>query len=266
MVGDRGAMAGPEMEEAGRPPSPSTGRQIVVAVHDVCPARASEIAWLLERLDALGARPRVLKVIPASPDGALLDHPAFVDLLRAEAAAGSEIIQHGYTHRALGSLRGPLLTRARGWLFARHDAELLSLDQDTLGERIAAGRRVLRAAGLEVQGFCAPGWLSPPGLPNVLRQLGFRYFVGMSALIRLDSDRRRWLPWFGYVGADPFQERLVGLGGRLFLAVGARAPAVKVFLHPRQAPTSGACRASLDRLARLLRGRQPTTYADLLGL
>ncbi len=265
-VADHGATPGPGTgQTSGRSP-PSTGRQVVVSVHDVCPSLASEVSWLLEQLDALGARPRVLKVIPASPDGALLDHPSFVDLLRAEAAAGSEIVQHGYAHRVVGSLRGPLLTRARGWLFARHDAELLSLDDDTLVERIAAGRRALATAGLEARGFCAPGWLAPPGLPGLLRRLGFRYYVGMSALVDLDSERRHWLPWLGYVGADPLQEYLVGLGGRLFLAVGARAPAIKVFLHPRQAPSSDACRASLCRLARLLRGRRPTTYADILGL
>jgi len=265
-VAGQGAVTGPGAAIGRRLSCPSPDRQIVVSVHDVCPARSSEIVWLLERLDALGARPRVLKVIPASPDGPLLDYPAFVDLLRAEAAAGSEIVQHGYTHRASGPPRGPLLTRTLGWLFARQAAELLSLDAEALTARLAAGQRILRAAGLEVRGFCAPGWLAPPDLLGLLRRLGFRYYIGMSALIELEPIRRRWLPWFGYIGADPIQEHLVGLGGRLFLAVGARAPAVKVFLHPQDAPASAACRTTLDCLARLLRERRPTTYASLLGL
>ncbi|HEX5396787.1 MAG TPA: DUF2334 domain-containing protein, partial [Candidatus Limnocylindria bacterium] len=88
---------------------------LVVSVHDVAPSTLPDVQWLLERLDALGVRPRALNVIPREADnGDIRDCPALVALLRREAAAGSEIVLHGYSHRAAGPLRGGFGSRLRG--------------------------------------------------------------------------------------------------------------------------------------------------------
>jgi uncharacterized protein len=239
---------------------------VVVSVHDIASPLTSEVCHLLSALDAIGARPRVLKVVP-NADGTrdLRDDPALVKVLAAEVADGSEVVLHGYTHRVAGPLRGPWSTRLRARLFAGTAAEFLTLDATLMMERLSAGRQILQSIGVEPRGFCAPGWLAPPGLPHLLRQCGFHYYVSMAALWDLGAGSSLWTPWLGYMGAGALQERLVGLGGRALLAMARRVPVVKVFFHPQGAPDAQACHRILQVLARLLRERHPVTYGTLLA-
>src|SRR5437588_4777681 len=148
-----------------------SGGCVVVSVHDIASPLTSEVRHLLAALDASGARPRVLKVVP-NADGTrdLRDDPALVRVLAAEVAAGSEVVLHGYTHRVAGPLRGPWSTCLRARHFAGMAAEFLTLDATEMMERLSAGRQILQGVGVEPRGFCAPGWLAPPGLPHLLRQ------------------------------------------------------------------------------------------------
>lgn len=242
------------------------GIDVVVSIHDLAPSLLREVRWLLAQLDRIGARPRVLKVVPLeNGEHDLRCAPALVQLLQQEAAAGSEIVLHGCTHLAAGPLQGPWDLRLRGRLFAGPAAEFLSLDREAMAARVAMGSAILADVGLRVQGFCAPAWLAPPALSSVLRQQGFRYLAGMASVRDLHSSRLLRLPWLGYMGAGRVQERLIGLGGRIGLLLAARAPAVKVFLHPQGARDSEPCRKTLDTLAALLKERRPVTYAELLA-
>jgi predicted deacetylase len=239
---------------------------VVVSVHDIASPLTSEVCHLLAALDAIGARPRVLKVVP-NADGArdLRDDPALVRVLAAEVAAGSEVVLHGYTHRVAGPLRGPWSTCLRARLFAGMAAEFLTLDATQMMERLSTGRQILQSVGVEPRGFCAPGWLAPPELPHLLRQCGFHYYVSMATLWDLGTGSSLRTPWLGYMGAGALQERLVGLGGRALLAMATSVPVVKVFFHPQRAPDAQACQRILQVLARLLRERRPVTYGTLLA-
>jgi uncharacterized protein len=252
-------------------PTVSTGETppggwVVVSVHDIASPLTSEVCYLLAALDAIGARPRVLKVVP-NADGTrdLRDDPALVRVLAAEVAAGSEVVLHGYTHRVAGPLRGPWSTCLRARHFAGMAAEFLTLDAIQMTERLSAGRQILQSVGVEPRGFCAPGWLAPPELLHLLRQCGFHYYVSMATLWDLGAGRRLRTPWLGYMGAGALQERLVGLGGRVLLAMATSVPVVKVFLHPQRARDAQACQRILQVLARLLRERRPVTYGTLLA-
>ena len=240
--------------------------RLVVAIHDVAPSAVGEVRYLLGALDNIGVRPRVLKVIP-NADGRddIRHHPALTRLLADEAAASSEVLLHGYTHRAAGALRGPWPTRARARLFAGAAAEFLTLDNDEMTDRLAAGRRILRDCGLDPRGFGAPCWLAPPGLPTLLRQSGFAYYVTMMTLLDLTTGRRVLTPSLGYMGAGAGQERLIGLGAAAGLAAAPWLPIVKVFLHPQGAGASPACDRTLRMLACLARTRSLVTYGDLLA-
>jgi uncharacterized protein len=241
-------------------------RQVVVSIHDVAPPWLAEVRWLLAALDDLGVRPRVLKVTPLDAGRYPLEAcPELVALLRAEVAAGSEVVLHGYTHRVAGPLRGPLPGRLRARLFAGTVAEFQSLDVAAMTERLSRGRDDLGRLGLAPSGFCAPGWCADPALPALLRTLGFRYTVGMASLWDLTADRRVSTPWYGYMGAGAAHEALLAVGGRLGLAAGRDFPVVKVFLHPQGAPGSPACRRVFRTLRRLLRERRATTYGQLLA-
>lgn len=239
--------------------------RLVVAIHDVAPTTLPDVRWLLSALDGLGVRPRVLLAIPDEAGaGDLRAAPELVDLLRSEADAGSEIVQHGCLHRVTGNLRGPVLSRARARLFAARDAEFLSLDRAGTIERLVRGRTILGDIGLEVQGFCAPAWLADGGLGPVLGQLGYRYDLGMYRVTDLTRGRRRWLPAIGYLGAGGVQERLVGLGGLASMAALRLTRAGQVFLHPQGASGSRDCARVLHTLERLQGERGLVTYRELL--
>ena len=255
-----------------RPPAPAGGnsrhgRWLVVSIHDVMPTYADEIRLLLAHLDALGVRPRVLKVVPnAGGCGPITATSPLARLLRDEQRAGSEVVLHGYTHRASGPFRGAWPIRCRARLFAGDAGEFLTLDGACLAARLAAGQRALAALGIAPAGFCAPGWLAPQTILAALRRLDFRYYVAMNALYDLQANRRRWLPWAGYIGGEAWHERLVRLGGAVQLAVSPVAPVVKVFLHPQHIHESEDYVRVLRLLARLVHERQPITYSRLLDL
>ena len=243
----------------------SRGR-LVVAIHDVAPTTIDDVRYLLGELDTIGARPRVLKVIPNADGRAdIRDDPALVRLLADEVAAGSEVVLHGYTHRATGPPRGPWPRRLRARLFAGTAAEFLTLDAGAMQRRLTEGRQILRDSALDPRGFCAPGWLAPPDLPCLLRQCGFAYYVTMMTLLDLTTGRRVLTPWLGYMGAGEGQERLVGLGARAGLTLTPRFPLVKAFLHPQGARTSPACERVLRKVSGLMRTRSPVTFGGFLA-
>jgi uncharacterized protein len=239
--------------------------RLVISVHDVAPSSAGDVRWLLDRLDDLGAAPRVLKVIPREPGSRPLEEDAvLVALLVREVAAGSEVVLHGYTHKAAGGLRGPVAMRLRARLAAGVAAEFLTLAPGAAAERVSAGLAVLDRLGIRPAGFCAPGWLATPEIDGILAAAGFRYSLTFAALRDLRTGRARSIPALGYMGAGPVQERLVGVERRLLLAGRGAFPVLRVFLHPAGARHSVACRATLDAVERLCRERRPVTYANLL--
>ncbi|MGH2409269.1 MAG: DUF2334 domain-containing protein [Chloroflexota bacterium] len=241
-------------------------RKIVIAIHDVTPSLADDVRYLLDACDALGARPLTLKVIP-NEDGRndIREHPEFARLLAREAAAGSEIVLHGYTHRVAHPIRGLEPRQLRGRLFAPTAAEFLTLDRRQTRERLLAGRRILQDAGLDPRGFCAPGWLAAPHLQRQLRDCGFQYYVSMLAVQDVVDGRRRWTPWIGYMGAGPAQERLARLGGYAWAAVARTAPVLKVFLHPQGARESADCARILQRIPSLIADRRIVSYGSLVA-
>ena len=238
---------------------------LVVSVHDVSPLHLAEVRWLLERLDGIGAHPRVLKVIPNEGGDSPIDRaPGVVALLREEVARGSEIVLHGHTHRTDGTFLGTPLDRLRARLFTAGSAEFLSLSRHGARARIEAGVALLDSVALRATGFCPPGWLAEPGLAAAVRQAGLRYFVTFLWLHDLQRRLRRAVPAVGYMGAGPSQERLVAVERLLVTAAASRLPAVRVFLHPHGASRSRACSAVLGSLERLMSERTPVTYAALL--
>jgi len=241
-------------------------RKIVIAIHDVTPSLAPEVRYLLDACDAMGARPLTLKVIPNEDDrNDIREYPEFARMLAREAAAGSEIVLHGYTHRVAHPIRGLGPRQVRGRLFAPTAAEFLTLDRRQTRERLLAGRGILQDAGLDPRGFCAPGWLASSRLPRQLRQCGFQYYVSMLAVHDLIDGRRAWTPWIGYMGAGPVQERLVRLGGYAWAPVPRVAPVLKVFLHPQGARQSADCARLLQRLPRLIGNRRIVSYGSLVA-
>ena len=242
---------------------------LVVSIHDVAPSTARDVHWLRSRLDDLGVRRRVLKVIPNErgerPVGT---DPELVEALRAEESAGSEIVLHGWTHhvdaRELLVDGRSAIARIRAGLFAADTAEFLGLDATEGGRRIAAGLAALEALGLRIDGFCAPGWLAGSATRRALGDAGLRYVVSFGWLTDLATGRRWLLPGLGSMGTQDVQEWLVGAEGGFVLLARSRLPVVRAFLHPQGAARSAATARALRGIGRLCRERQVVTFRDLV--
>jgi uncharacterized protein len=240
---------------------------LIVAVHDVAPSTLGQVRWLLSRLDDEGIRPRVLKVVPGQLEASDEARGELAALVSAEARAGSEIVLHGWTHRAEAPYRAGAADRLRARLFAGRAAEFLALDRPQMGDRLRAGRDWLMSVGQRPLGFCAPAWLWAPELPDAARAAGFRYLVGLRGLIDLRSNGRISLPPVGYIGAGAGQEAAWWLGEltvwRPWAAL-QRGPARRYVLHPQGAARSRACARVLREIGRMAKRHRAGTYAQLL--
>jgi len=240
---------------------------LIVAVHDVAPSTLPQVRWLLAELDGMGVSRRVLKVIPAEPGADTGGQSDLAELLAAEAAAGSEIVLHGWTHASDGALRGRLVDTLRARLFAAHSAEFLALEPQEMVRRLEQGMARLAGWGAPAVGFCPPAWLAAPELLEAAAAAGLRYIVTLRGLRDLARDRWLTLPPIGYMGTGGLQESLVGVGGRLLgdpLCALLRPNLHRVFLHPQGARDSAACHRCLDRIRRLAVTHRATTYRELL--
>lgn len=243
---------------------------LIVAVHDVAPSTLPQVSWLLARLDGVGVDRRVIKAIPAEPGGP--DAAPFEEFVRGEAARGSEVVVHGWTHRAAGRYRGSALDRLRARLFATDAAEFLSLTPGEMRSRLEAGRAWLDRLGLAPGGFCPPAWLAGPGLAAAARAVGFRYLLTLRGLRDLSAApgaaTRIDLPATGYMASGAAQEALLRLGGAILfrpLAALLEAPAIRIYLHPQRASSSPDCARVLREIEQLARTHRAGTYAELLG-
>lgn len=247
-------------------------RRVVISLHDVAPPFEAAIRAQLDLLAAMGVRRVTLKVAPNWHGAYPLDAaPSLVELLRAQVAAGSQLVMHGYTHQpARGrSFHGPWLMRVRARLFAADAAEFLTLAPDEAEAVLRRGLDCFARLGLpRPTMFCAPGWLSDPAIEPALRQVGLRYLVGMFSVRDVRDGWRLWTPGVGYMGASAGQEAGVQiLNGIVRQTVLRSAPIAKVYLHPQHDPSGALVRRRLAELARMIGhdGWQPATYADVCG-
>jgi predicted deacetylase len=134
-------------------------RVVAIVVHDVAPATWLQCQALLRMVDALGAPPVTLLVVPHFHRGVhARESTAFVDALGARVARGDELALHGYYHaddappprtpREFIARR--VLTRSEGEFAAIADAEA--------NERLARGIALFEEQRWPLAGFVPPAW------------------------------------------------------------------------------------------------------------
>ncbi len=256
------------------PAVPHDRRMLIVSVHDVAPPFAPGVRQLLDELDRRSIRPRVLKVVPNyAGKWPLSEDAELCNLLRSEAAAGSEIVAHGWTHQTQGRMRGPLSARCMGSWFAPEAAEFLTLPEAAAREAARNARRALAdTLGVEPQGFCAPAWLINREGRAAVTAAGYRYLLERGAVRDLQTGEAVPTPWQGHMGVGGFHEWLVQRGnGAVAMRAGithgglSRRPVVKVFLHPQRLRDSPALERVLDRLGELSARRELVTAGELFS-
>jgi predicted deacetylase len=167
-----------------------------VSIHDVSPAWSDEVLCALALCAAAGARPALLVVPDFHGRSPLLGDAAFCERLRQLQAAGHEIYLHGLVHMAPPARVGPALRERIQWTLAQRafsagEAELAHLEEGEGHRRIAEGERVLRGAGLRIDGYVAPAWVMPGWLLPALSTRGIRYTEGRLRIYDVGSGRSR---------------------------------------------------------------------------
>jgi predicted deacetylase len=151
-----------------------------VSIHDVSPAWAHEVEDALRLCHELGALPALLVVPDFHGRAPLAGAPAFCERLRALQAEGHEIYLHGYRHKS-GERYAPSSGQGRlAWLYAQRvvsggEAEMSDVSEAEGRRRVEEGERVLRDAGLRIDGFIAPAWSMPRWLLPCLGERGYRF-------------------------------------------------------------------------------------------
>jgi uncharacterized protein len=209
--------------------------EYAVSLHDVAPDTLPECRLLLDILDGLRV-PVTLLVVPHYHHRTRVDaDPGFATFLKERLARGDDVVLHGYYHLDdAPAARGPL-----GWLrrriYTAGEGEFDSLDEATARARLSKGRELLTRIGAPPSGFIAPAWLLGPAAARAVRALGFAYTSARESLSR---------PADGMVVAAPSLVASTRAGWRRIasriviasrLALLARAPRVRVALHPADA-------------------------------
>ncbi len=151
-----------------------------VSIHDVSPAWSREVDDALDLCHALGVRPALLVVPNFHGRAPLLESPDFCARLRALQAEGHEIYLHGLLHESARRYDAASGHARLVWLFAQRvasggEAEMMDVSEEVGKARVDEGERVLREAGLAIDGFVAPAWSMPPWLLPWLGERGYAF-------------------------------------------------------------------------------------------
>jgi predicted deacetylase len=229
--------------------------EFAVSVHDVAPHTWTACQRLLEAVRPVGA-PITWLVTPHHHRRTRIDaDPAFVAALRARVAAGDEIALHGYYHvdDALPP-RSPTAWFERRVLTAG-EGEFAALTCAAAESRIASGLALLVTVGLAPTGFVAPAWLMSPGTRRALRTSGLAYACSRDALLPLPDGPPVVAPSLVWSARSAWRRRASLVWNRARLVRCARAPLLRVALHPADAEHPQVLRAWTELMGRLADSR-----------
>lgn len=236
--------------------------RIAVALHDIEPATFERCALIRGWLDDHGVDRVTLLVVPAGDLHPFHDRsPELAEWIGERVALGDVVAQHGFQHRQLRPASG--LRRAFALRAHRSVApEFVGLDDAEARRAVAAGRRVLKLAGITPRGFVAPAYAYTTGLELALAPL-FDWWASLNRLFTDHGRRSEYLPAMS-IGAGGSRS----IGGRLSSPWGVRvsaqlaAPLLRLDLHPADLEQPGRIAAAEQVLRRAGR-RDAVTYDDL---
>ncbi len=210
-------------------------RSVHVSIHDVSPAWTSEVELALEYCAAIDVKPALLVVPNFHGSWPLLEHPEFCARLRELQASGHEIFLHGFFHAAGMGSGGSAPPGLSKWfaqrIVSKGEAEFSDVTPDEAVRRLEDGERVLREAGLTIDGFIAPAWSMPAWVHPLLAKRGYAFSEDHLKIYDPRGHRARSSVVLNYASRTPM--RLLSSVAYCRLAKHARAvmPA-RVAIHP----------------------------------
>lgn len=155
-------------------------KKFILELHDVTPRFSDEVTAMLRLADELGAGEPVILWTPHWP-GREDKGPdrRFAEFIAARAG---EIVLHGYTHHAAGSVWHKLLYGEPA------ASEFKNLKKEEAYRLLKKGKSQLEDwSGKAVDWFCAPRWHYGKGTVTALQELGFSGYFEKNRLVFLDG-------------------------------------------------------------------------------
>lgn len=221
-----------------------------------------DYAPFVDELAARGVARTSLLVVPHWRDRPLAADAEMVAWLRRLAAAGHEVVLHGWRHRA-DAVRGGVVSRLVGNVYTAGEGEFHQLGYAEARRRLEAGRDELAAAGLPPAGFVAPAWLLSGPARRAVRDLGFPYTAYLHRFETPPAGERRYAPCLVFSLRSPWRKRASLAWNPLWYQLNARAALLRVAVHPIDLGDAAGRAAMLRLAAAAARRRRVTTYADL---
>ena len=175
---------------------------------------------------------------------------------------------HGFFHQSrdrYDPARGP---GRLAWLFAQRvasggEAEMSDVSIEEGLARVVDGERVLRAAGLRVDGFVAPAWSMPSWLLPLLAGRGYRFTEDHLRVYDPAARRARLSVVLNWATRSP--GRLLSSVAWCRVAKHARlVGSARIAIHPADMGYR-LVRREIERLLDWARGDLVSRGADLLG-
>lgn len=237
-----------------------------LVLHDVAPATWSRYQSFVEAVDRSLGVPLTLLVVPDLHRLGCLDgDPVFVKAMAERLERGDELVLHGYYHDD----PGPLRPSPREWFLRRiytHEGEFLTLDAGQCRRRLEEGLALFYRLGWPVRGFVPPAWLLGPAARQVVSSLPFAYTSDPGNLIRLPEFRRLPAPTLVWSARSPWRRGLSRWWNDYRIVRRAKAPLLRLGLHPVDMQHRSVREYWLRTLDRLLHDRVPMTKSTWLGL
>jgi predicted deacetylase len=235
-------------------------RQVCIALHDVAPATWPQCAALLGMLDAFGAPPVTLLVVPDWHGRGRIDTaPEFIAAIEQRRARGDEIALHGYFHRDDSPAPRTPTAHLRRRVLTAGEGEFADLPSDVAEARLRQGLELFERLRWHVQGFVPPAWLAGPGARRALQRVPLRWTSTHTALIDLARERRIAAPCLTASPRSAWRRT----ASRAWLHAASRitrdAPLVRIGLHPGDADHAEMTACWRDVLAALLASREALT-------
>ena len=242
-----------------------SGRSLVVSLHDVSPQTRAACAEILAELAALGVPKCSLLVIPDHHrHGYFLADAECAAWLRELAAAGHELVMHGYHHQRARrdgeSTRAKLTTR----IYTADEGEFFDLDRAAATALVEKAREDFRQLGVEPAGFIAPAWLLSAEAEAALRELGCAYTTRLGSVVDLQSGRvfkSQSLVWS--VRSAWRRQASRAWNAVLFRRLAAN-PLLRISIHPVDLRHPQIWRQIRGLITRALADREQLTYHDWL--
>jgi predicted deacetylase len=239
---------------------PPTKPFLCVSIHDVAPATWADCLRLQAAVHAVAPVPLTWLVVPRF-HGSDDESAPMEAQLGAALAGGDELALHGYTHLDPAPAMGGLRSRFLRGVYTQREGEFSALLEAEARRRIELGLDWFARRGWAPMGFVAPAWLLGEGAWRAVRAFPFEYTTTFSRFHLLRTGQSLFSPSLVYTARNR--------GGRLLsppaLDVGsallARAPLVRLSLHPRDAHYPALLRHAQRLLERLLADHVPVTKA-----